>query len=161
MRPEKSYTYTSRTADKFVVRLPDGMRELVASHAHDNHRSMNSEIVARLNESFFGADEESLQTTPTSRSDDIVQMLNIQPWNPRVGDLVKRRDTNRILGTITKFESGQLGVMATVSQFEGGLIRQAVGVLMPVDITQIIEESAGPIHRALERVTEGKNDGKY
>lgn len=29
----------SRTADKFVVRLPDGMRERVAQVARDNHRS--------------------------------------------------------------------------------------------------------------------------
>nr|WP_137162101.1 Arc family DNA-binding protein [Pseudomonas asiatica] len=39
---------TSRTADKFVVRLPDGMREKIADIARDNHRSMNSEIIARL-----------------------------------------------------------------------------------------------------------------
>ncbi|WP_260465903.1 MULTISPECIES: Arc family DNA-binding protein [Stutzerimonas] len=40
-----------RAADKFVVRLPDGMREKVAEVARTSHRSMNSEIVARLEES--------------------------------------------------------------------------------------------------------------
>ncbi|MEZ1440138.1 Arc family DNA-binding protein [Pseudomonas shirazica] len=39
---------SSRTADKFVVRLPDGMREQIADIAKGNHRSMNSEIIARL-----------------------------------------------------------------------------------------------------------------
>lgn len=34
--------------DKFVVRLPDGMRERIATEARDNARSMNSEIVYRL-----------------------------------------------------------------------------------------------------------------
>lgn len=38
----------SRTADKFVVRLPDGMRERLRDVAKGNHRAMNSEIIARL-----------------------------------------------------------------------------------------------------------------
>lgn len=38
----------SRTADKFVLRLPDGMRERVAEAARGSHRSMNSEIISRL-----------------------------------------------------------------------------------------------------------------
>ena len=42
----------SRTADQFVVRLPDGMRERIAEAAKASGRSMNAEIVARLQESF-------------------------------------------------------------------------------------------------------------
>jgi CII-binding regulator of phage lambda lysogenization HflD len=38
----------SRTADKFVVRLPDGLRGQIFDVAVINHRSMNSEIVHRL-----------------------------------------------------------------------------------------------------------------
>lgn len=38
----------SRTADKFVVRLPDGMRERVGLTARSHHRSMNSEIINTL-----------------------------------------------------------------------------------------------------------------
>lgn len=52
----KTAIYSSRTADKFVVRLPDGMRERIADHAHNNHRSMNSEIISRL-EASMAADE--------------------------------------------------------------------------------------------------------
>lgn len=48
MRPMKQAIYSSRTADKFVVRLPDGMREKIAERARTHHRSMNSEIVAVL-----------------------------------------------------------------------------------------------------------------
>jgi plasmid stability protein len=48
MTPSKQALYSSRTADKFVVRLPDGMREQVAEVARTHHRSMNSEIIARL-----------------------------------------------------------------------------------------------------------------
>lgn len=38
----------SRTADQFVVRFPDGMRDQIAALAKANNRSMNAEIVARL-----------------------------------------------------------------------------------------------------------------
>ena len=44
-------SYSSRTADKFVVRLPEGMRERISDVARDHHRSMNSEIIARLEQS--------------------------------------------------------------------------------------------------------------
>lgn len=42
----------SRSADQFVVRLPDGMRDRIADAAKANNRSMNAEIVARLQDSF-------------------------------------------------------------------------------------------------------------
>lgn len=41
----------SRTADKFVVRLPDGLRGRIFDVAASNNRSMNSEIVHRLERS--------------------------------------------------------------------------------------------------------------
>ena len=51
--PMKQALYSSRTADKFVVRLPDGMRERIADVARNHHRSMNSEIIARLEQSML------------------------------------------------------------------------------------------------------------
>ncbi len=41
----------SRTADKFVVRLPDGLRNKIFDVAGENQRSMNGEIVYRLEQS--------------------------------------------------------------------------------------------------------------
>lgn len=41
-------SYDSRTADKFVVRLPDGMREDIARRARENGRSMNSEMIMMM-----------------------------------------------------------------------------------------------------------------
>ncbi|MFD9897493.1 Arc family DNA-binding protein [Mesorhizobium sp. NPDC059025] len=38
----------SRSLDKVIVRLPDGMRERLKKAAEANNRSMNAEIVARL-----------------------------------------------------------------------------------------------------------------
>jgi hypothetical protein len=45
----------SRESDKFVLRLPDGMRDRIKLAAEANNRSMNSEILERL-ETSFGAD---------------------------------------------------------------------------------------------------------
>ncbi|PZW49720.1 Arc family DNA-binding protein [Pseudomonas sp. URMO17WK12:I2] len=41
----------SRTADKFVVRLPDGLRGKIFDVSGENQRSMNGEIVYRLEQS--------------------------------------------------------------------------------------------------------------
>lgn len=42
--------------EKFVVRLPKGMRSHIADISRRSHRSMNSEIIARLEESLSLAD---------------------------------------------------------------------------------------------------------
>lgn len=59
----------SRTADKFVVRLPNGMREQVAEVARKNHRSMNSEIIDRLEQSLLNAQFEPAQNPLSDGSD--------------------------------------------------------------------------------------------
>lgn len=43
--------YNSRTADKFVLRLPEGLRDRINLAAENNHRSMNGEIIARIDSS--------------------------------------------------------------------------------------------------------------
>lgn len=54
--------YNSRTAEKFVIRLPDGMRSRIADMAQMNRRSMNSEIIQRLEQSFVAENSsQSLQ----------------------------------------------------------------------------------------------------
>lgn len=45
-------TFPSDAADKFVLRLPEGMREQIAEAAKSSGRSMNAEIVGRLAASF-------------------------------------------------------------------------------------------------------------
>lgn len=90
MRPTHQVSYSSRTADKFVVRLPDGMRERIAEVAKDNHRSMNSEIIARL--------EKGLEQP----HHDVVEVAAPEGtiWNPSVGNLVRYDDRT---GVITAF----------------------------------------------------------
>jgi len=43
---------TGRDSDKFMLRLPDGMRERIKRVADQNKRSMNSEIVEALDRAF-------------------------------------------------------------------------------------------------------------
>lgn len=43
---------SSRHADKFVLRMPDGMRERTNVIAAENGRSMNRELIARIERSF-------------------------------------------------------------------------------------------------------------
>ncbi|GAA3997161.1 hypothetical protein GCM10022279_21030 [Comamonas faecalis] len=58
-------SYPSETADKYVVRFPDGMRDMIAAAAKRNQRTMNAEIVARLAASFAVVDPETLAKDPT------------------------------------------------------------------------------------------------
>lgn len=39
---------SAQTQDKFILRLPDGMRDQLKADALINERSMNAEIIARL-----------------------------------------------------------------------------------------------------------------
>lgn len=43
---------TGRESDKFMLRLPDGMRDRIKAAAEANGRSMNAEIVATLEEKY-------------------------------------------------------------------------------------------------------------
>lgn len=43
---------TGRESDKFMLRLPDGMRDRIKAAADANNRSMNAEIVATLEEMY-------------------------------------------------------------------------------------------------------------
>ena len=43
---------TGRESDKFIVRLPDGMRDRIKAVADANGRSMNAEIVSALEDKF-------------------------------------------------------------------------------------------------------------
>ena len=59
----------SREQDKFVLRLPDGLRPRIAAQASENHRSMNSEIIFRLERS------EILQVMHHEQSKVVSQLL--------------------------------------------------------------------------------------
>ena len=61
----------SQTQDKFIVRLPDGMREKISEAATANKRSMTAEIVARLEWSFENADATRGHSSATNTQSEI------------------------------------------------------------------------------------------
>lgn len=56
----------SRHLPQFMVRFPEGMRERIAEAAKQNQRSMNAEIISRLEESFKNPFDE-LQDPKTAK----------------------------------------------------------------------------------------------
>lgn len=44
--------YPSETQERFIVRFPNGMRDRIAEAAKDSNRSMNAEIISRIQSSF-------------------------------------------------------------------------------------------------------------
>lgn len=60
----------SRVQDKFVIRLPDGLRPEIAAIASRNQRSMNGEIINRLERSLaleLVLDQKKQGHCPTAR----------------------------------------------------------------------------------------------
>ena len=60
----------SRVQDKFVIRLPDGLRPEIAAVASRTHRSMNGEIINRLERSL------SLERVLDQKNRVIAQLLS-------------------------------------------------------------------------------------
>lgn len=60
----------SREQDKFVIRLPDGLRPEIAAVAYRNQRSMNGEIINRLERSL------ALEVALDEKKKVINQLLN-------------------------------------------------------------------------------------
>lgn len=70
--------FPSDKADKYVVRFPDGMRDKIAEAAKANSRSMNAEIVARLEASFLGGSSEEMELLKEKleHRDQLISILN-------------------------------------------------------------------------------------
>lgn len=51
MQSMRTKPYPSEVQDRFIVRMPDGMRDSLKRLAKQSRRSMNAEIIARLGES--------------------------------------------------------------------------------------------------------------
>lgn len=61
----------SREQDKFVLRMPDGLRPEISDAASINDRSMNSEIIFRLNRTI------ELETQIADKDKIIRNLLNL------------------------------------------------------------------------------------
>ncbi|WP_290906198.1 Arc family DNA-binding protein [Aquabacterium sp.] len=72
---------TTRFSDKFLVRLPHGMRDQLAEAARENGRTMTAEIAHRLQASFGSAQFEKdcvvlrLAITPGMKIEEVLELL--------------------------------------------------------------------------------------
>ena len=64
----RGHTSASQEVERFVVRLPAGMRSRIADAASQSHRSMNSEIVSRLEESLENTEHHPQQLATTHQN---------------------------------------------------------------------------------------------
>lgn len=73
---KKTDTQPAAEADKFIVRLPPGMRERIAESARANKRSMNAEVIVRLQASFeTGTSALDVDTLATKIAEQLGQLL--------------------------------------------------------------------------------------
>lgn len=68
----KREAFPSEKLDQYMLRFPDGMRERLKDEAAKNKRSLNAEIIARLEDSFLSEQltivaNESAFKPPTAR----------------------------------------------------------------------------------------------
>ncbi len=93
-------TGTSRESDKFMLRLPEGMRERIKVVADENGRSMNAEIVAALKRSFPQRDTPeqvvaklliNLSLNDEKTLEEAVKLLTKYAQEDRIGSMVSDR----------------------------------------------------------------------
>lgn len=65
---------TGRASDQFNLRLPDGMRDRIAEAAKASGRSMNAEIVARLESSFTSEGELSAMRAALEKNSEAIRL---------------------------------------------------------------------------------------
>jgi len=83
---------TSRESDKFMLRLPAGMRDRIKSKADENGRSMNSEIISTLAKEYpqLALDTEALAKTMST-----FHQLSAEQREEAVGALNQRFKEDR------------------------------------------------------------------
>lgn len=89
--------YDSRTADKFVVRLPDGLRDEVEVLAHFDDRSMNSVIVQAIRNHVAGNKRQELLLSALEASAEAGQAKQ-STGIPAVSDSMHIDDRVRMIG---------------------------------------------------------------
>lgn len=71
----------SRDSDKYIIRMPDGLRGRIKSHAAANNRTMNAEIISVLEAAFPAPVEDDLLIAAKA----VVSRWYSQDW--KEGDL--------------------------------------------------------------------------
>ncbi|QGA55856.1 Arc family DNA-binding protein [Brucella sp. 2280] len=83
----------SRSLDKIIVRLPDGMRDRLKEVAEQNNRSVNAEVVARLEQSFMFPPNGSLLSLGKSEQEVIKHIADmlVKEVTQQIGKKIKEK----------------------------------------------------------------------
>lgn len=95
----------SRHADKYIVRFPDGMRDRLKEEAKANNRTLNAEIVARLEGSF------AVTAFPARDQQELDAMMDIS-----LAQLDFHMAQNRVAETRDEFSRARMRYDALVIQ---------------------------------------------
>jgi plasmid stability protein len=68
--------YPSDKQEQFMVRFPDGLRDRIRVAAEKNNRSMNAEIVSRLEASFAPTPRDNIEKLPIKTQLQIREFVN-------------------------------------------------------------------------------------
>ena len=114
-------SYNSRTADKFVVRLTDGLREKIAIFARDHHRSMNSQILVYLTVC-VALEEKGIAITEENVMDAMKEAESAQQMRRMQGEPEKLKAPAREGQAIAFYLGGEytLGVVETIHVVNSG-----------------------------------------
>jgi hypothetical protein len=95
----------SRQLDKFIIRLPDGMRDHIKAAASASHRTMNDEVIFRLEASFHDAERSTgMAWVKRAKQDAAAATSELSPnLELRIGNLEK--GLAALLGAIAELES--------------------------------------------------------
>jgi len=114
---------SSRDADKFVVRLPDGLRELIEKIGKDRHTSMNTVFVTTM-----------IKMVNEEGNEFVEQNLAVGDeagWTPSIGMVVEiKGDPENEGNAVTVIEGfepdGKGGLLAKLAGYEGHFFFQAL-----------------------------------
>ena len=85
----------TQNQDKFIARLPPGMRERLKAFSEKNHRSMNAELIAALEHWLILTEDQD-------------EMLNMHEPPPTYGHLKSRTDIEARINDILREQSRKL-----------------------------------------------------
>lgn len=129
--------FPSQVADKYVIRFPDGMRDMLKEAASANNRTLNAEIVARLQASFNHVGQAtSIPPSGTQGGDQI--------WQDEMRQqLTKLSLENRLTALQTQESTLRLEISRAASQVKDLQLRGAT------------DEDVKDLHHALAEMARG------
>lgn len=122
-------TRRAQDADKFIVRFPDGMRDRIADAAKTANRTMNAEIVVRLQASFGAATGPAIPADALEvmrRQSEVATAAIASTEDLRVLTVALARIAGQSTEKLRRFDPEAAGAIETeISQLAGSVPQRA------------------------------------